>query len=195
MQPTSVLRAQLLRLCAGDTDASEALADDLTSLGRVIIAAVPSTVSVTVCLVRDGVELSVALSVHNGAAHGTGSSAAVPLPAGGPGALLILRSADAGAFAPLLGLAEPWLGLNVAFVQIDQHLAPSSRDPGASLTRALSDLLSIQQAVGALIEIGFEPDDAQGELARRAEIAGTTVAAASQAVLAALPREQPGAEG
>jgi hypothetical protein len=113
---------------------SERLAAQLTGLAQAISAAVPSAVSVSLSVVRDGVELSVA--------------------------------ASAG---------------------VDQQLAPGMIDPGAALALALSQVRSIQQGLGALIELGYEPIAARAELAHRAELAGTTMAVASRVLLADVP--------
>lgn len=187
MQPTAILRAQLLVLCAGDDHESGRLAAELTALSEAIVAAVPSTVSVTLGLVRDGVELSVAISSCAGARQPVLSSLAGPLPAAEPGAVLIVRAADAGVFAARYGHPKPWLGLDTAHVQVDQHLAPALLEPGASLAAALSELQSVQQGLGALIEAGLVPLAARAELARRADGAGTTLAAVIEVLLGDIP--------
>jgi hypothetical protein len=187
LQPTAVLRAQLLVLCAGDVDASDRLSDALTALTGAVAAAIPSMVSVTVGLVRDSVEISVSIWAEAEPSRPVLSSLAGPIPGAEPGALLIVRAADADAFGPPRGRTQQWLGLNAAFVELDEHLSDALLEPGASLRLALSDLQSVQRGLGALLELGYGPRTARAELARRADSAGITMAAASQALLAEIP--------
>ena len=187
MQPAAELRVQLLVLCAGDADASERLAAELTGLAEAISAVVPSTVSVTLALVHDGVELSVAVSAKPATRQPVRSSWAGSLRAAEPGALLIVRAADTHAFRPRPGETHPWLGLGAAGVQVDQHLSAALVEPGASLALALIELQSIQRGLGALLELGYDPLATRGELARRADLAGSTMAVASRALMAAGP--------
>ncbi len=174
-------------LCAGDIDTSEQLATRLTCLLEAMSAAVPSVLSVTLTLVRDGSEVAFAVATDTGSLRPVLSSLAAPMPAGGPGALLVVRAATAGAFASLSAQAVPWIGLGVAGLQLDQHLVAPLPEPDAALAKALAALRSIHQGLGALIEGGLEPDAALREIARLAETVESTMAAASRVVLAELP--------
>ena len=160
----------------------------LTRPGRAVL-------SVTLALVREGAELSFTVSANAESFGPILSSLAGPLPAGEPGALLIVRAGNANAFDATPGHPELWLGLDPTHLQVDQHLVSALFEPDVSLPLALRELQSVQQSLGALIELGLEPAGARAELARRADIAGTTVAVASRALLAEVPLARPGDDG
>ncbi len=69
--------------------------------------------------------------------------------------------------------------------QVDQHLWPAG-PLGPALSAARADLAAVDRAAGVLLERGMPAEAALADLRRRAELAGTSIAAAGRALLAEL---------
>jgi hypothetical protein len=94
---------------------------------------------------------------------------------------LILYAASPGAFVDLAADLAWITGRPAGDFALDQHrsLPPNS-------TARFTDLSSINQALGVLIERGSTPEQAERQLAARAATAGIELAAAAVLILAAL---------
>lgn len=177
MRITAAVAAQL-RLLQEDPDRGDGFAAALSRLGRDVVLAVPSCLTVTIRLARLGTEVGVSATTGRAAVL---ASLAVPLSARSGGGLLILRAAEAGAFLLLADDLAGLLGPGHRPIETDLHLTWPSAEPGE-----LADLGAVDQAVGVLVDRGLPPDAAHQELRRRAGAAATSVAAVSRDLLASL---------
>ncbi len=186
MEITELLAEQLRILC-GDPDRGDRLTAGLGQLGRDLAVAVPSCLAVSIVLVRlgDEIVISMVASATNSAA--VLASLAVPLSAGEPGDLLVLRAGEAGAFLLLADDLDGLLGPGHRPIDVDRHLRMPPVGTSESLAVALADLRAVNQGIGVLLDRGFPPDAAHRELQRRAHDANTTVGVASRVLLASLP--------
>lgn len=73
-------------------------------------------------------------------------------------------------------------------VMLDQDLTHPPRLTDQALVEVLSDIAAVDRAVGLLVGFGLCEAQAYTELHRRAGASGTTLAAASSALLAATGR-------
>lgn len=183
--------AEQLRMLADDPDRGDRLAAELDRLGRGVVLAVPSCVTVSIALARPGGDIGI--SIHIAAAPATVlASLAVPLSAAAPGDVLVLRASAAGAFLLLADDLDGLLGAGHPPLEVDRHLIGTSLSTTESFAASLADLSVVEQAVGVLVERGLEPEAARRQLRRRAGEAGTTVGTAGRALLTSL-RAGPGA--
>lgn len=160
---------------------SPEIATALAQLGLDLAREVPSCVSVSILLPHLAGNV-VVTSVLAGTAVVL-ASLAVPLLAAGGGATLVLQAAHAGAFVLLAEELAGRLGTPGAGLMMDAHLSLPRDATGETLAASLAALRVVEQAVGALIEKGWLPEDARRELARLATSAGLTTAAAAGRVL------------
>lgn len=169
-----------------DLDDSQDLGQALHRLGGDLTTAVPSLLTVSLIVVHRGVPVPITIATgrHTGAA--VLASLAVDL-AGTAGSRtqLILRAGNRGAFLLLRDELAALPAPRRPAVQVDQHLSPAA-PPGPALASARADLAAIDRAIGVLLDRGLPPEAARADLRRRAELAGTSVAAAGHAILAEL---------
>jgi hypothetical protein len=173
----------------GDAQGGDAqgggLAQRLTRLAGDVALAVPSSVAVTILLDRTDSEVSVSALAEPATVL---ASLAVPLDAGAFTGLLILRAGAAGAYLLLADDLTGLLGPGDRPAEIDAHLSwPGAGS--AALVASLTELGSIDQAIGVLIGQGFPPEEARHELERRAAAADATVTTVSRDLVASLQRD------
>ncbi|WP_131802150.1 ANTAR domain-containing protein [Parafrankia soli] len=183
--------AEHLRLLQGEDVSGDDLAAGLSKLGRDVVLAVPSCLTVTIALASLGVEID-AWAVDGATAPvRVLASLAVPLSAVVPGAVLVLRAGEPGAFLPLADDLGTRLGPNHPPLAVDQHLTWPAAVSSESFPASLAGLRVVNQAVGVLVDRGLPPETVRRELQRRASDANTDVATASRRLLASL-RPDPG---
>jgi hypothetical protein len=119
------------------------------------------------------------------------SSLALSLPAAGLGCVLVLQASAPGAFVLLAEDLAALLGNGQQSPELDAHLAPLTAWTGSALAESLAELSLLDRARGVLIGQGWPPDAAEAELHRRAGIAGVTVAAVAERLLASLSPAAP----
>jgi hypothetical protein len=171
----------------GHRPADGELTESLGRLSREVVAVVPSCVAVSIALSRLGIDVVIAMPTSAAdALPGTAevlASLALPLPAAGMGSVLVLQASAPGAFvllaqdlARLPGGHQP--------PELDAHLMPLAVSTGAGPAESLADLSLLDRALGVLIDQGWPPEAGEGELHRRASVAGLTVAAVAERLLA-----------
>jgi hypothetical protein len=179
--------AEQLRILGGDPDRGDRLAAGLSQLGRDLAVAVPSCLAIGIILVRLGGEITVSAVARAADSAAVLASLAVPLSAGEPGDILVLRAGEAGAFLLLADDLDGLLGPGHRPIDVDRHLSLPPIGTGESLAAALADLRAVNQGIGVLLDRGLPPEAAHWELQRRAHDANTTVGDASRVLLASLP--------
>ena len=185
MRITAAVAEQLL-LLQGTPDLDGDLAAALDRLGRDVVRAVPSCLTVSIALARPEDEISVSTTAGAAGPAAALASLAVPLSAGPCGDLLILRAGEAGAFLLLADDLGGLLGPGQPQIELDKHLSRPVEPSNESLAASVADLRVVDQAVGVLVDRGLSPEAAHHELWRRAGGAGTTVAAVSREMVASL---------
>jgi hypothetical protein len=178
--------AEHLRILGGDPDPGHRLAAGLSQLGRDLAVAVPSCLAVSIVLVRLGGEITVSALARTADPAAVLASLAVPLSAGEPGGLLVMRAGEAGAFLLLADDLDGLLGPDHPPIDVDQHLTLPPVGTGESLAAALADLRAVNQGIGVLLDRGLPPEAARRELQRRAQDTNTSVGVASRVLLASL---------
>ena len=182
-----------LQILCGDAGSAEDLLFTLQQLADDVAFAVPScrAASLTVPQLGGPLTLSVwptsAPPPH--ADPGVLASVAVPL-AAPPGPSLLLQAGQAGAFSQLVDDLVMLAGTDLAAIVLDAHLTLPPATTGTSIAAQLADLAAVNQAIGVLVDRGWEPVTASQELEHRAQHADTTVAAASRRLLEA-PHDPP----
>lgn len=116
------------------------------------------------------------------------ASLAVRLNTAAGNAVLLLQAADPGAFVLLANDLAAQRDPDALPLQVDQHLIPITALGSGRLAAELADLRAIEQAVGAMIDQGWLPEQARQELHDRAYYARTAAPAVARQLLAALPR-------
>lgn len=185
---TPALAGQL-RLLTGDDGRADLLVAGLHRMGGLIALAVPSWLDACVVVHRAGLA-AVTVLAETGRTAPTLASVAVPLSAGEPSDLLVVRASQAGAFVLLADDLGALLGLGQA-VMVDQHLVRPPGTSGAVLAEALAASSARHRALGALVARGATPEEASAELRRRAEAQGVPAAATARAVTAATRAGRP----
>jgi nucleotide-binding universal stress UspA family protein len=181
----SALAVQVHRVIGGG-DRGDTFTAELNRLATDLARAVPSLLAVSVTLRRLGREVPVtALAPEAQAAHVL-SSLAVPLTAGEPADVLVVRAGDAGAFLLLADDLAGLLGAGYAPLEIDGHLSLPA-GPANSFEAAIAELSVVNQAIGVLLDRGATPEAGLADLHRRAVKTETSVTRVSQQVLASLP--------
>jgi len=161
---------------------------DESSPPRTEPAAVPSWTAVTFVLVRPGGELPVTV-LSRDTQLPVRASLTVPLRGRHPD-LLVLRAAAPGAFLLLADDFAP-SAAGQKRVVLDEDLTHPPRLTDQALVEVMTDIAAVDRAVGSLLGFGLHEAQAYTELHRRAGASGTTLAAASSALLAATGRTQP----
>lgn len=173
--------AEQLRLLHEDPDRGDEFAAGLHRLSLGVALAVPSTIVVSIFAGRLGGEVDIGAS---GAPAPVLASLAVPLSAGWPGDRLILRAGRPGAYLLLADDLNGRTGSAHPPAELDEHLFWPRSLSSESLAQSLADLDATEQAVGVLVDRGFEPEEARLELRRRGYEAAITTAATGRRLLA-----------
>ena len=190
--PTLAEQLQSLS-CSPHPDASAAapsdgaLTDALSRLCRDLVAVVPSCLAVSIAFSRLGVEVVITTDTSGGAPHGDTevlASLALPLPTAGLNGVLVLQASAPGAFGLLADDLVTLLGSGHRPPELDAHLVPLTASTDSALAGSLAELSVLDRALGVLIGQGWPPESAEAELHRRAAIAGLTVAAVAERLLA-----------
>jgi hypothetical protein len=170
------------------------IADGLGALVRGLATGVPSCLSASIVLHRPGGDITVTVpapTAEDDAAPVVRASLAVPLQTAAGRAVLVLQAAHAGAFVLLADDLQAQRHPRGLPALLDQHLVLPVDPSGAGLVGRLADLRVIEQAIGALIDQGWLPEQARQELEDRARAAQLSVPDLARQLLAALPGVQP----
>jgi hypothetical protein len=161
------------------------LAETLTRLATDARTAVESYLGLSVAIAAHGETFDLIVLNADARPEQITTSLLVPLAvapdAGAASIALILYAATPGAFIDLVADLAWITGRPAGDFALDQH-----RSLPTNSTARLTDLSSVNQAVGVLIERGSTPEQAERELAVRATTAGIELAAAAALILAAL---------
>jgi hypothetical protein len=112
-----------------------------------------------------------------------------PLAGAGPGSFVVFYARDAHAFAVLAADTRRVYGLD-GQVLLDRHLPGRGTDP--LVVTDPTQAAVIHRAIGWLIDQGLPPEEAAGELRRRAAATGRTLTAAAHHLLeTGNPRRDP----
>jgi hypothetical protein len=188
--------AEQLRVLGSSPGAWPDADGDLTGgwdrLSREVVAVVPSCVAVSIALSRLGVDVLITAPITGPVAAPEltprvvliSSSLALSLPAAGSGSVLVLQASVPGAFLLLAEHLTALPGSGHPSPELDAHLAPLAASTGPVLVEALAELSLLDRALGVLIGHGWPPEEGEQELYRRAAIAGLTVAAVAERLLA-----------
>ena len=178
------LSAQLSEL----TDALDDPGTDLQAILAVLIddvtAAVPSFLGLTMTLRLAGEPVTLT-AIDATTVESAGSSLQLPLDplaGAGPGSVVVFYARDVHAFASLAEDTRRLSGLD-GQVLVDRHLPGREATTEAAVTIGPAQAAVIHRAIGWLIDQGLPPDDATGELRRRAAAAGRTLIAAAHHLL------------
>jgi hypothetical protein len=163
-----------------DSLAGDASPDALAALAADLQRAVPSYLGLQLVLYDHGHEVTLTAFDPTSTAEQVSTSLRVALSVlgvfgGDPSSAITFYAANPGAFVDLeadLAFALPRDAR--AGIVVDDDRRPTTLHPG--LTGA-AELSTINRAVGILIGSGYHPEDAHGELERRAAAAGVTVLA------------------
>jgi hypothetical protein len=168
--------------------ADGALSAQLHRLSREVVAVVPSCVAVSIAVSRLGINVEITLPIAGAhlmpRATEVLSSLALSLPAAGSGCVLVLQASAPGAFVLLAEDLAALPGCGQQPPELDAHLAPLTSSTGPALAGSLAELSLLDRAIGVLIGQGWPPEAAEAELHRRAAVAGLTVAAVAERLLA-----------
>lgn len=170
------------------TDALEDPGTDLQAILAVLIddvtAVVPSFLGLRMTLQLAGEP--VALTAIDPTAIWTArSSLQLPLDSlsgARPGSVVVFYARDANAFALLASDTRRAVGLD-GQVLLDQHLPGRAATTAAPVVSDPAQAAVLHRAIGWLIDQGLPPDEATGELRRRATAAGRTLTAAAEYLL------------
>jgi hypothetical protein len=184
MEIPAALAADLKAL----TDALDEPGTDLETLLRTLAAdarnAVDSFRGLTMTLIIDGYPITLTTMDP----VDVGASLRLPLKAlcdVEPGSELLLYADKPGAFVDLAADLSYALRLTPDVVTLDDDLNPAS-DP--TRLNGLTEMSSVNQAIGILIDRGHLPDSARTELDRLAHQAQTTLHAAAQQLIRTTPQ-------
>lgn len=177
MDLPAALAADLALLSAAIQDSDGDLETTLRSFAADLRRSVGSALGLTVTIALDGHEISFTLSERVAEAK---TSLCIPLPAvagSEAGSSLVLYAATPGAFVDLAADVAWALALDPSVLLLDQHLAvPMTSDA----VIGLRGQATINQAIGALIELGHTPESARAELLRRADRDGDVTGSAQR---------------
>lgn len=189
--PFTAALAEQLRMLGVDPEDCDLLAVRLTEIGREIAVAVPSCLTVSILLPDLGAEL-VTRVASCGAAGPVGASLAVSLQLR-PGASLVIRATDPGAFVLLHHELGEVLGFGPGSMEMDRHLTLPPVRTDTSLTASVLDERTVQRAIGVLLDRGLSPEAARDDLRRRAESARSSTGDVARSLLESLgPHAAPG---
>lgn len=184
MEFPASLSAQLSAL----TDALDDPGTDLEAILAVLIddltAAVPSFLGLrmTLKLAGEPVTLTAIDPLDVRAARSSLQLPLDPLAGAGPDSIVVFYARDVDAFALLAAETRRVYGLD-GQVRLDQHLL--GRETAATVATDPRQAAVVHRAIGWLIDQGLPPDDAAGELRRRARSTGLSLTAAAQHLLEA----------
>jgi len=155
----------------------------LTVITDHLAAVVASVLGVALTLILDGV--TVTLSDHDADVAVT-SNASLNLPFSAlvpdaPDSTMLLYAAEAGAFADLAAVVTRSAGV-ASTVPARGHPALLRSGHSVEVT-GLAEFSAFNQAIGALIDQGYPPDEARTELRRRATRDGATLDETAQDTL------------
>jgi hypothetical protein len=160
----------------------------LCRLSREVVAVVPSCVAVSIAASRLRIDVVITLPIAGvdlrPQVTEVRSSLALSLPAAGVGCVLVLQASAPGAFVLLAEDLAALLGRGQQPPELDAHLAPLTASTDPALAGSLAELSLLDRALGVLIHQGWPPEAAEAELHRRAAIAGLTLAALAERLLA-----------
>ena len=185
----AALAAELAQLTAALDDPTIDLADCLDQLAAAATAAVASFRGLSITATT-GQGQPVTFT-HLPMPGTILASLRAPLPPS-PGALTLYGGAP-GAFVDLAADITWLSGTNLADITLDQHLRPPALAPSGGLR----DIVSINQAIGILLNRGYLPEQARSQLDAWADAHGTNRQQAAEHLLAHLddpgPDHGPGA--
>lgn len=181
MDPPDALRLYLNTL----TTYLDMPGTDLSAILDVLIddiaGAVPSFLGLRLTVTAGGGRTTIA-TAHRHPTTTAKASLLLPLehlsPEAAPGDGMVLFAASPGAFAALAHATRRTFGLD-GQIQVDEHLPDACGaviETDAGITD--DDLRVINVAIGVLIDRGYPPERARGELGRRAGLRGTLAGAA-----------------
>ena len=182
MEFPASLSAQLSEL----TDALDDPGTDLQAILAVLIddvtAAVPSFLGLrmTLRLAGEPVTLTAVDPGTVGTARSSLQLPLDPLAGAGPGSVVVFYARAADAFVELAADTRRVYGLD-GQAQLDRHLPGRGTDIDVVTDAAQAAV--VHRAIGWLIDRGLSPEDAAGELRRRAAATGRTLSAAAQELL------------
>jgi hypothetical protein len=191
LQTTAALVRYLTALDAESAASTTELLDALRELLEAVVAIIPSCHLLSFVLQRPGGPLVVDVGESLDPTTTevvSAASMAIPLE-NSTGDRLIFRARVPGAFALFVEELREVLG-PAATVVLDGDL---DQRPGRSgeLRQHFSDVQLVDQAVGFLLDGGFQPVEAVEELQRRAAHEGTPLVEAARRLFAELPPRSP----
>jgi hypothetical protein len=143
----------------------------------------PSYLGLALTVVNGGVPYTIVTFVDDALAADVRASAHLPLPAlcdVEDGSGIVFYAGVSGAFAEFADDVVAGFGLADDVVELDRHLSPSVAANGLSAIRGSQQM---NQALGVLIDRGFEPAAARGELLRLSEQDGADPLSAPMRIL------------
>jgi hypothetical protein len=167
-------------------------ADELTEalgrLGREVVAVVPSCVAVSIAASRLGIDVVITAPTSGvdpmSRTAEVLASLTLPLTEAGVSRVLVLQASTPGAFVLLAQDLATLLASGHQLPELDARLAPLAASSGSALAESLADLSLLDRALGVLIDQGWPPEAGEREMHRRASVAGLTVAAVAERLLA-----------
>jgi len=163
------------------------LAESLTALARDTRLAVPSFLGLSIAVTVNADPIS--FTIFDPAEDPASALASIFIPIGQPDdanrTSVVFYASTPGAFVDLAADVSRALGLPLADCVLDAHLRPVLPASGAT---DLDNQRLVNQAIGVLIDRGFDPDSASAELHRLAELDGGDVRHAARLVLDGLRR-------
>jgi hypothetical protein len=182
---SAALAADLDMLSAAIQNSDGGLEPVLQSLAKELQAAVESYVGLTITIAAEGHRISFTTSERGATATTSLSIPLTALAGGEAGSSLVLYATTPGAFVDLAADLAWVLEIKPSALVLDQHVAAPAPSDGVT---GLSELATINRAIGALIELGHTPESARAELRRHADLDSGDMPAAAQRILDGLRR-------
>ncbi|MCW2523331.1 MAG: hypothetical protein JWO63_1666 [Frankiales bacterium] len=184
MEISAALTEDLRKLTTALDQPGVDLSDLVEQLAVSVTAAVDSFVGLSMVLVHNAHPFG--LNVLRSAASWelARTSARLELAAlstAEPGSSIVFYAATPGALTDLVADLGYALGLPAAAMSIDENLPAHPRTGGG-----LTDMSTLNQAIGVLLAQGHDPGSARRELRRLAGLAGSSQAVAAQRLLGEL---------
>lgn len=187
------LVADLLQTLPGGGDHIVESLDVLLCLAR---ASCPSCVAVSLTLDPEEQSVTIAASGSTGHRHAPALTVRLPRPRkNGPApqsAVLVVFATDTVALTRLAADLTELLGIDPGRITL-VAAAPVPQNAAANLvlSEQLAERAAVDRALGVLLDQGWVSTEGRGELQRRADDAGASLAQAAATVLAAMPGAAP----
>lgn len=173
--------------------------DIVASLDAVLLVAqawCPSCVAVSLTVYPEDQPVTIATVRTNGHRHAPAMTVRLPQPSPNwprrQPAVLVVFATDTVALTRLAADLTALLGIGPGRVTLAAAArVPQTATAGRILSEQLADRAAVDRALGVLLDQGWVSTERRGELQRRADDAGVSLAQAAATVLAALPGATP----